>query len=60
MEYGTTHDPATGIAPEPPDAPGGLETVTGLKFRPAVFDVYGGCSEDTAQLFMDYAERVAC
>ena len=37
----------------------GLEAITGLRFRPA-FDVFGGCSEDTAQLFMEYAKRVAC
>ena len=38
----------------------GLEGITGLKFRPAVFDTFGGCSEDTAQLFKEYAKREAC
>ena len=52
--------PLPGSHPSHPMPAGGLEEVTGLKFRPAVFDVFGGCSEDTVQLFMDYARRVAC
>ena len=38
---------------------GGMEEVTGLKFRPAVFDSFGGCAEDTALLLMGYAKRAA-
>ena len=60
--WNTAHPntPLLGSHPSHPIPVDGLEAVTGLKFRPAVFDVFGGCSEDTAQLFMDYAKRVAC
>ena len=51
--------PLPGSHPSYPMPSGGLEEVTGLKFRPAVFDSFGGCGEDTAQLFMGYAQRVA-
>ena len=52
--------PLPGSHPSNPMPAGGLEEVTGLKFRPAVFDVFGGCSENTAQLFLEYAKLVAC
>ena len=52
--------PLPGSQPSHPMPADGLEAITGLRFRPAVFDVFGGCSEDTAQLFMEYAKWVAC
>lgn len=38
---------------------GGMDDFVGLSFRPAVFDVFGGCSEDTMELLSSYAKKVA-
>ena len=51
--------PCPGYSPEAPLPPGGLEEVTGFRFRAAVFDIFGGCSDDTTELLMSYAKRVA-
>ena len=51
--------PCPGSEPAAPLPPGGLEEVTGFRFRAAVFDTFGGCSDDTTELLMSYAKRVA-
>ena len=54
--------PNTPLPGSQPDAPmpiGGLQEVTGFKFRPAVFDTFGGCSAETEDLLMEYAKLVA-
>ena len=51
--------PCPGSSPEAPLPPGGLEEVTGLQFRAAVFETFGGCSDGTTELLMSYAKRVA-
>ena len=51
--------PLPGSHPSSPMPAGGLEEITGFKFRPAVFDTFGGCSEDTRFLIMEFAKRVA-
>ena len=51
--------PCPGSSPEAPLPPGGLEELTGLRFRAAVFDTFGGCSDETTELLMSYAKRVA-
>ena len=59
--WGAAHPnvPLPGSHPSSPMPAGGLEEITGIKFRPAVFDSFGGCSDDTGKLIMDYAKRVA-
>jgi len=59
--WDSTHPnvPLPGSHPTSPMPAGGLEEVTGFKFRPAVFDTFGGCSEDTGALILEYAKRVA-
>ena len=39
--------------------PGGMTEVSGFTFKPAIFDTFGGCSEGTEELIMDYAKQVA-
>ena len=51
--------PCPGSSSEAPLPPGGLEEVTGIRFRAAVFDTFGGCSDGTTELLMSYAKRVA-
>ena len=48
-----------GSSPEEPLPPGGLEEVTGFRFRAAIFDTFGGCSDETTELLMSYAKRFA-
>ena len=42
-----------------PWPPGGLAEVTGFRFRAAVCDAFGGCSDDTTEVLMSFANRVA-
>ena len=51
--------PLPGSQPDAPMPTGGLQEVTGFKFRPAVFDTFGGFSAETEELLMDYAKLVA-
>lgn len=39
--------------------PGGLDEMSGLYFESAVFDTFGGCSENTTELVKMYVQRVA-
>ena len=57
MAHPTT--PLPGSHPDAPMPQGGLAEVTGFRFRPAIFDTFGGCSEGTAELIMDHAKLVA-
>lgn len=44
------------------DAPlpaSGLAEVSGIEFRDAIFDTFGGCSEGTVDLLMSCVKRVA-
>ena len=36
-----------------------MKEVTEFYFRPAVFDTFGGCAEETDEVLMDYAKLVA-
>lgn len=57
MKWTATH-PGVDFPTEMPT--GGFRALIGFDFSPAVFDTFGGgCSEDTAALFMSYATRVA-
>ena len=51
--------PCPGSSPEAPLPPGGPEEVTGFRFRAAGFDTFASCSDETTDLLMSYAKRVA-
>lgn len=38
---------------------GGLDEVTGFKFKPVIFDAYEGCSEYTEGNIMKFTKHVA-
>ena len=51
--------PLPGSHPAAPLPPGGPPEVTGFVFKPAIFDTFGGCSDDTEALIAVYTKLVA-